>query len=48
METRCGWVKFMVCGAILYGKRFPLWLKGFVSKSYIRSAILHGNKAWCL
>ena len=27
-RTRCGWVEFMVCGALLCGRRFPLRLKG--------------------
>ena len=32
----------------MYGRRFPLKLKGVVHKSYVRSAILHGSEAWCL
>ena len=47
-KTRCGWVKFSECGELLYGRRFPLRLKGAVYKSYIRPAILHGSEAWCL
>ena len=26
-RTRCGWVKFMECCELLYGRRFPLRLK---------------------
>ena len=33
---------------MLYGKRFPLKLKGAVYKSYVRPAILHESEAWCL
>ena len=29
-RTRCGWVKFRECGELLYGRRFPLRLKGAV------------------
>ena len=29
-RTRCGWVKFREYGELLYGKRFPLMLKGAV------------------
>ena len=47
-RTRCGWVKFRECGELLYGRRFPLRLKGAVNKSYVRSAILYGSEAWCL
>ena len=24
VRSRCGWVKFMECGELLYGMRFPL------------------------
>ena len=47
-RTRCGWVKLRECGELLYGRRFPLKLKGAVYKSYIRTAILYGSKAWYL
>ena len=33
---------------LLYGRRFPLQLKGVVYKSYVRPAILYGREAWCL
>ena len=33
---------------MLYGRRFPLRLKGAVYWSYVRSAILYGSEAWCL
>ena len=46
-RTRYGWVKFREYGELLYGKMFPLRLKGAVYKSYVRPAILHGSEAWC-
>ena len=46
--TRCGWVKFRECGELLYGRRFLLRLNEAVYKSYVRSAMLFGSKAWCL
>ena len=42
-RTRCGWVKFRECGKLLYGRRFPIRLKGAVYESYIRPAILYGR-----
>ena len=33
---------------MLYGRKFPLRLKGAVYESYIRPAILYGSEAWCL
>ena len=47
-RTRCGWVKLRECGELLYGRRFPLKLKGAVHKSNVRPAILHGSEAWRL
>ena len=47
-RTRCGWVKSMECGELLYCRRLHLKLKGTVYRSYIRPVILHGNEAWCL
>ena len=32
VTTRCGWVKLRECGELLYGRRFPLKLKGAVYK----------------
>ena len=29
-RTGCEWVKFRECGELLYGRRFPLRLKGAV------------------
>ena len=46
--TRCGWVMFRECGKLLYGRGFPLILKGAVYESYVRRAILYGSEAWCL
>ena len=48
MVTRCGRVKFRECDELLYGRRFPLMLKGAVHKSYVRPTILYGSEAWCL
>ena len=42
-STRCGWVRFRKCGELLYGRRFPLRLKGAVYRSYVRLAILYGS-----
>ena len=47
-RTRFGWVMFRECGELLYGRRFPLRLKGAVYKSYMRPAILYGSELWCL
>ena len=33
---------------LLYGRRFPLRVKGSVYESYVRPAILYGSEAWCL
>ena len=46
-RTICGWVKFMECGELLYG-RFPLRQKEAVYMSYVRSMILFGRGIWCL
>ena len=46
--ARCGWVKFRECGMLLYGKRWPLKLKGPVCKRYVRAAILCESEALCL
>ena len=32
VRTRCGWVKFRECGELLYGRTFPLKLKGAIYK----------------
>ena len=47
-RTRWAWVKLRECGELLYVRRFPLKLKGAVHKNYVRPAILHGSKEWCL
>ena len=44
-RTRCGWVKFRECGELLYGRRFPLKLKGAVYMSYVGPAKLCGSDA---
>ena len=45
METVRELVKFSECGELMYGRRFPLKLKGVVYGSYVRPAILYGNEA---
>ena len=45
-KTRCGWLKFRECGELLYGRTFPLRLKGAVYKSHVRLAILYESEAW--
>ena len=47
-RTRCRWVKFRECSELLYGRKFPLKLKGAVCESYVRPAMLYGSEAWCL
>ena len=42
------WIKLRECIELLYGRTFPLKLKGSVYKSYVRPAILYGSEAWCL
>ena len=46
-RTRCGWVKYMECSELLYGRRCPLRLKGAVYKRYVKPAIQYGSEAWC-
>ena len=43
-----GWVKFREFGKLLYGRTFPLRLKGAVYWSYVRPAILNGSEVLCL
>ena len=47
-RTRCGWAKFKECGELLYGRLFPLRLKGAVYESYVGPSMLYGCEAWCL
>ena len=49
-RTRCWWRggRLRECFELLYGRRFPLTLKGAVNKSYVRPPILHGSEAWYL
>ena len=44
-RTRYGWVEYRECGELLYGRRFPLWLKGAVYGSYVRPTMLYGSEA---
>ena len=46
--TRCWWAKSRECSELLYGRRFPIKLKGAVHKRYVRPAILYGSEAWGL
>ena len=36
------------CGELLYGRRFPLGLKGTVLYDDVRPAILYGSRVWCV
>ena len=47
-RTISRWVKFREYSGLLYGRRFPLRVKGAVNKSYVKPAILYGSEAWCL
>ena len=47
-RTRRGCGEFRECGELLYGRKFPLRLKGAVYMSCIRLAMLYGSEAWCL
>ena len=47
-RTRCGWVKSMEGCELLYGKRFPILLKGVVCKSYARPGILNVSETFSL
>ena len=47
-RARCVRIKFQECGELLYGRRFPLRLKGAVYKSYVWPAMLYGSEAICL
>ena len=42
-RTKYGFVKFRVCGGLLYG-RFPQKLKWAVYKSYVMPAILYASE----
>ena len=44
-RTRCELVKFWECSELLYGRSYPLRLKGAVCKSYVRPAVLCGSEA---
>ena len=46
--ARCEWVKCRECDELLYGRRFPLKMKGAVYESYVGPAILYGSEALCL
>ena len=38
----------MDCCDYLYGRIFPMKLKGAVYESYVGPAMLYGSEAWCL
>ena len=44
-RVRCWWVEFRECSELLYGRRFPLMLKGAVYQSYVIAATLYGSEA---
>ena len=48
VRIRYGFVKFMVCSELLYGRRVSLRFNGAVYKSYVMAAILYGSETWCL
>ena len=48
VNTRHRWVKLREYGELLYGRRFPLKMKGSVYNSHVRPAILYGSEAWCM
>ena len=43
-KVRIGWVRYMECGELLLGNRFPLKMKSKVYRC-ARSAILYGSEA---
>ena len=47
-RTRLGWVRFRECQDLLCRKKFPLKIKGIVSESCMRSAVLYGSETWSL
>ena len=47
-RMRIGWIKFRECGELLYGRKFSLKVKRRIYQSCVRSAMLYGNKMWCL
>ena len=47
-RTRIGWIKFIECGELLYGRKFSLKIKGRIYHSCVRSAMLYGSETWCL
>ena len=47
-RAKCWWVWFRECGGLLYGRRFPLRLKGVVNEGYVRPTMLYESEAWCL
>lgn len=44
MTARLGWVKWE-CRALLYEKRFSLWMKGRVYRSSVLAAMLYGKES---
>ena len=47
-RTRLGWKKFRECDEILFKKRFFLWIKIKVYKSYVRSTMLYTVEKKCV
>ena len=48
VRRRCRGLRLGSAVSLLYGRRFPLRLKGAVCKSYVWLAILYGSETWCL
>ena len=47
-RTSSGLDKFREFGEMLYGRKFPLGLKGTIFMCYVRLVVLYGREAWCL
>ena len=47
-RTRIGWIKFREYRELLYGRKFLLKMKRRIYRSCVKSAMLYGNKTWCL
>ena len=47
-RTRVGWIQFREYGELLYGRKFSVKMKERIYQSYVRSAMLYGNKMQCL
>ena len=41
-RTRCGWVRFMECGKLLIGKKFPVELEGLFTRAMFYMEVKDG------